>query len=355
MSTQGTQIMSKVVVGSIPDKISYVYGNAKECPVGSYWEIEWDPKVGYLSKSEKLNHTVICDSADDRQLTKAKAEVFRYNAKQNAPLIKEVDNKPISGVKILSVSSYAVRVYYEKHVFEIGHEILMDALMHSGASVGAELNGDFIWVKMHGKMKLIKANSKMHKEITDYNNRSKLKVISKRMLKPGTIYQDKRKNQSLFVGYVDTTQYISTYQSLNYDQRNKQTITFDYINDKKSKHMLFLDISKYDRIVGLMDKINNFDVNYFSIKKTHNFIEEVNSVNLPDNYIDAVRKNYIKVMRECLVNYSNNNYEKPLYHWDNRSNKLDREMMKYSVFVNMYHYKGKPAELFEIKKLLAFA
>jgi hypothetical protein len=175
------------------------------------------------------------------------------------------------------------------------------------------------------------------------------------MLKPGTIYQDKRKNQSLFVGYVDTTQYISTYQSLNYDQRNKQTITFDYINDKKSKHMLFLDISKYDRIVGLMDKINNFDVNYFSIKKTHNFIEEVNSVNLPDNYIDAVRKNYIKVMRECLVNYSNNNYEKPLYHWDNRSNKLDREMMKYSVFVNMYHYKGKPAELFEIKKLLAFA
>jgi len=157
--------MAKVVVGSIPEKIAYTYTKENEVLVGSSWDSEYSyDEKKHISKYEKEKVLPVhVTSNDEKSVAKIKKRVGGWNG-QNTSTTIEVENKPISNVRVIS-SGYRDQSYkalIDKYYIDLTDDVLMDTMLQTGVAPGGVLQGEFIWAKIGSQMKLIRIGSELY-------------------------------------------------------------------------------------------------------------------------------------------------------------------------------------------------
>jgi hypothetical protein len=343
---------SKVAMGSIPEKICYVFSDEAEVDVGCRWDIDWRDDT--RTNREKVLPAYPIEDSDTKARVRATqwAEQSYYNAPKKVAQFDSVDNKPITNVKILSVQhrsqgGVAYKATIGKYYVDLREDVLMDTLLQAGVGKGGVLLGEYVWAKTSASLKLVRVGSELHKLIMEFESKKNLKPVGKNDLEVGGIYQTRKKEQSVFLGYVNTSVFCTTSGS-----RGK----FDFANSSIKKAMLFYRIYNYNEVKkdhSLLWKEATLHYQ-FSIKKTHTFIEKAEQLILPDDIIEKIRRRSIKEIKNLILNYTGHIPPKPTYRKLN-DDELENYIITYSDHLNMYKHGTSPVELFDVKKFLLFS
>ena len=355
--------MSKVAIGSIPEKISYVSSEEKEVAVGCEWDIDWtENEEAVKTVKIKVLPTFPADASEPKMIQKAiswasngyydpvKGHVDRQHT------IVNKNNDPIKNVKVLSLeqrgnSGRAYKVLIDNFYVDLREDVLMDTLLQVGVDPGGILKGDYIWAKMGPNMRLVRIGSELHKLIMDFESKKKLKIIKKNDLEVGGVYQDAKKNRAIFLGFVNGTNYSVDNPKPVYSRNSAQ---FEYIKKPFKKLMLFFQIYNHENLAKtlllLRDESNSFRMEF---KKSHNFIEKINQVEIPSDIISFHRANAAKTVKQKILEYTGHVPPKKGYA-KITAPFLEYVVAQHSTLLNVYPYNETAPELFDIKKYLIF-
>lgn len=352
--------MSKVAIGSIPAKITYISREATEVPVGCQWDIDYSFDGQSKNIKESVNATFPAASDDAKALARGIAwatssyatydfATNTYDTKTPTYFQTEVDNVPIKNVRVLSLEERsqggrAYKVLIGKFYVDLREDVLMDTLLQVGVSPGGILHGEYIWVKSGSQMKLIRVGSELHKLITEFAATKDMKPISKGLLDVGGVYQNRKKEKYIFLGYVNTT-------STNFGQRTANgKPTFNPAHFPLKKVMLFFALNAHDSQANQIKQMNGKISESrwsFSIKKTHTFIEKVEQLVIAPDFIEKLRARAHKEIKQQIVEYTKNTKDNG---WNLQSN-----LIGYSELLNIYKSDAEPVELFDVKTYLLFS
>ncbi len=345
--------MSKVAVGSLPEKICYVASKEMNVSVGCRWDIDYDG----TDEKVKVLPTFPTDASDTKAL--ARAKTWANNKIHSS---KIVDNKPIKNVKVVSLEERgrggrAYKVLIDDYYVDLREDVLMDTLLKVGIKSGGVLNGEFIWSKMGSQMKLIRVNSELHKLITEFSSKKDMKSISD--LEIGGVYQNKKKEKAIFVGYISTTKYSLEDKTASY---KKITATFDYIKTPVKKAMLFFKL--YGDKISIKDmKIRAYayhgededDVLFnYEIKRAHTYIEKVAQKDIPNDIIEFLRAKALKKCKNSILELTGDKPPKKGYQKVSDTH-VENEILYYSEYLNMYPFGKEIVAPFDIKMYLTLS
>jgi|SRR5579859_6579501 len=332
--------MTKYINGTIPKKVSYVYSDDRQIIIKSSTKKQISVMPAYLA-----------DPTDQKTMNKAinlASNSYGSSGLRNKPhFIDEVDNNPIDKIKV--VSSYIKAesgIYYKvlagKFYVDLREEILLDTILEKGIRRGGILNGQYIWAKVHSKLKLIRIGSEMYNLIIDYDAKRNFKPIKKESLEIGAIYKDRRNNIAIFLGLVNSTSLRKNFPISG----SKSRFRHDPIN----KAFLFYHISDFGKFKKLSKNsknklIKNSNSSMFSIKKSYTYIEKIDNMELHNNIIDHLRLSSIQEIKNCILNNCSSNRQMYLdYHLESLSSKF-----------NIYKYGDPSVELFNYEKYLTIS
>lgn len=361
--------MSKVAVGSIPKKITYVSAAQREVAVGCKWDISWSSNEDDITKTvkQKVLPTFPVDSEDNntmqRALSWAKDGGWDHENKVriiNEPSIKEVDNNPISNVRVLSLEQRgqggrAYKALIDDLYVDLREDVLMDTLLQSGVDVGGVLKGEYVWAKMTSNMKLVRVGSELHRLIVEFDSKKDIKPVSKNDLEVGGVYQDRKKNKAIFIGYVNTVAYISLSNKQAW-QRYGEKPTFDFKESKIKKAMLFYDLYNFEKMEKQIQSLQDqsYQVYRFKIKKSHTYIEKVDQINISVDIIGFIRNSACSKIKDQILEYTGHRHPK-INHRRIDGITLEENITSDSMNLNLYPYNGKEVEPFDVKKFLLFS
>jgi hypothetical protein len=353
--------MPKVAVGSIPEKICYVFSKERDAVVGSYWDID---HFG-AEDSKTVKQTVLpafpTDALDQAMVGTATTWAKNHPYNEDEPLVQmeTVENLPIKDVKVLSLEhrgqgGRAYKVIVGKYYVDLREDVLMDTMLKVGIKEGGVLGGEFIWCKMHSQMRLVRVGSELHKMIAEFDSKRNMKPIGKKELQVGTIYQDKKKNKVLFCGYVNTFILMPAKRGM-WSTRENTVAPFDFKKNSIRKGMLFYSIPTYEK---QSEHIKNMKLdknkNYFKIQKTHTYIEKAGEAEVPENIVLHLKEQALKSIKQNIVEYvkqvSPRSGFKPLNSWD-----LQDRIGYNSEFMHITKYEEPVSEIFDVKKFLLFS
>jgi hypothetical protein len=296
--------MSNVVVGSIPKKITYVFGGKSKEMVGCTWDSFDDLEY----EKEEVYNTFPVDSSSEKSLATAIKWAERHSTKAKK---LELDNAPISTIRVLNLEcrSNGGRAYKcvielqgKKHLFDLREDVLMDVMLKIGIQPNGIINGEFIWAKIGNHLKLIRIGSQIHNLISEYEVRANTEIISRDNLIPGTVYLDKKKEKYLFLGYFDSTEFIK-------NESNKNDF-MKFSKKKLKNHLIFINLHR--RFMELIetgtneefiDSIIN-DRYYLKFSKDHKFIEKYKSTNFVlESYLSEFRNKSLEKLKENWMYY----------------------------------------------------
>lgn len=359
--------MAKVAVGSIPEKITYVFSDQKEVPVGCEWDIDWrETDDGPKTVKQLVTPTFPVDSSDNKTMTRAldwaKNGGWNYDLKQRiikTPSTKEVDNHPISNVKVLSLEQRgqggrAYKALIDNFYVDLREDVLMDTLLQTGIDPGGVLKGEYVWAKLGSQMKLVRVGSELHRLITEFDSKKDIKPVGKKNLEVGGLYQDRKKNKAVFLGYVNTVKFQTVSAKSSY-QRRGEKVTFEFKHTPVKKSLLFYTLNNYETTEASLQKMTaDNNSYYFKIKKSHTYIEKINDVTLPEDMIVFLRNRATTEAKEKILEYTGHRDPKPL-HSRIEGPYLEEHIAYTSEYLNLYPYGGKEVEPFDVKKFLLFS
>lgn len=90
----------------------------------------------------------------------------------------------------------------EGHYFDLREDVLLDLMRTAGVSEGGYLNGEYIWAKVGAEMKLVRVGSQLHGALTNATSRREMKLVSKKDLKPLSVYQTRTGEVFLYLGHL---------------------------------------------------------------------------------------------------------------------------------------------------------
>ncbi len=237
--------MSNVAMGSLPEKICYVHSNKKiKVNVGCEWDFKSDNDKLQTQKVDVF-YTFPADNSDKKMLERAEKWATLYDKDVSFDVI---NNAPIQNVNLLSLEERgnggrAYKVIIGDYYVDLREDVLMDVLLQTGVAPGGVLQGEFIWSKQGAQMKLIRVGSELHRLISEYDSKKDIKPIDKNDLEVGGVYQTKRKEKAIFVGYVNTTVYKTfNDKKLKAYNRKDVDVKYDFKIKKLKKAMLFYKI-----------------------------------------------------------------------------------------------------------------
>lgn len=355
--------MGTIIVGNIPEKISYIYADEEEINVGSKYDIFTNADEIHKNTKLKVHTTAVADSSREFEIDDAINLVTTYwqpvkGYVTRPHYVDETTNDPIKNVQIVSIlesgsnTSYKVLIN-NKYYTLIYDDIVMDSMFKMGIDPGGILKGEYIWAKVNKSMKLIRIGSEIHNHILDYQRRSSLKKLGKREFVPGGIYQDLRKNIHIFIGFVDSVRFDAQ-DRYNYNKKSN-TPKFEYKLREYKKAMLFCKVESVIKAKDCLESILSQEyMDPFVIKDSHNFIEKVGEIKLQDSneIIENYRQTSLKEMKNKVVEYAGQDPMKNS--WDRITDwGLNWTLERLSRQLHLRPY-GKPqVELFDIKKFLA--
>lgn len=359
--------MAKVAVGSIPEKITYVSAPEREVNVGCEWDISWhnspdEPKT----VKEKVLPAFPVDSTDDKTMKRAVDWASRgtWDHTTNTVIkqthaVMEVENKPIKNVKVLSLEQRgeggrAYKALIDKFYIDLREDVLVDTLLQSGVEPGGILKGEYVWAKLRSQMKLVRVGSELHRLIKEFDSKKDIKPVGKRDLEVGGVYQDRKKDKAIFVGYVNSVAYKDE-DPMPYYNRRDQIADFKYKKTPIKKSLLFYTL--YDH-VGLDESVKNMKKpageHFYTIRKTHTFIEKIDQVKIPENIPQYLRERAVKEIKEKILQYTGH-ISPPQGYAKIDSAYLENSIEYHSVHLNLYEYGGTEVEPFDVKKFLIFS
>ncbi len=356
--------MSKAVSGSIPEKIVYVCAKEREVNVGCAWDISWHADEKSKNVTMKVLPAFPVDSKDPKgketAIRWAEAGHYDYKTKQqitNPHQEEEFDNSPITGIKVLSLEergqggrAYKV-VINDKFYVDMREDVMMDAMLKSGISPGGILNGTFVWAKVGSHTKIVRVGSELHKMVVEFDSKKDMRPIGKRALEFGGLYQDRKKNMAVFLGYVNTTVYRSNETRPAWGVRESLKPKFDFNHTFLKKQMLFYEVNQYDGLDKSLAQMKNDRRNYgYRIRKSHSYIEKIKDVEVPNDITDFLRKQARHEIKDHILEYTGD--KKSQYRRDAWN--LCDSTCSLSEMLNLYAFEANPVELFDIKKFLLF-
>jgi len=140
-----------------------------------------------------------------------------------------------------------------------------------------------------------------------------------------------------------------------FHEQRTSTAYFRYTKTAYKKAMLFYYVLPYENPNDIIHKMKDAYPSYsYLIKKSHNYIEALDKLELPDNLVENLRRKTIKEVKELLVEYSGNKPNINKFHkinsWD-----LQSTIGNKSIQLNMYECGKDPVPIFDIKTLLLFS
>lgn len=340
--------MAEVIAGSIPEEICYVYSNESEVTNAHGVKI-------------KVFSSFPVDNSNKKMLERGEKWVKtsrNYYKKDIVAKFDAVENKPITNIKILSLEcrgeGRAYKIVIDKYYVDLREDVLMDTILQTGIAPGGVLQGEYIWAKVGSQMKLILIGSKLYNSIVEFSSKNNIKPIVKNDLEIGGVYQDKRKNKAVFIGYVNTTVLL-----LKDDKQpffNRKFTNFDFKLKPIKKGMLFYEIPYYYSFKKSIDSIKKYEdsEHNFKIKRSHTYIEKVDQVEIPDDLVFLLRQTCLDKIKNNILEYTGHKDPKNNYtRIDNYL--LENNIEYYSEYLNLYPFDGKKVEVFDIKKYLIFS
>jgi hypothetical protein len=346
------------IVGSIPDKIKYIYPDSNvdvSVNTGSRWDI-YDEIDSDKNIKVKVTKVSVVDASDQtsitREITYAANGGYNFKTKSNVVRtysIEEVDNTPIKNIKLLTQNSVLIN---DKYFVNIDDGVLVETILKVGINAGGVLNGEFVWVKQKNHLMLARVGSNLHETIKNYQDKSKESIVPKKNFDVGGIYKDAKGNKAVFLGFVCTTKYGEIRSTpIKYGSVDPNHKNFNYTKKKVKKAFCFYKLSKYYSFDQNIEEMLELDKTYnFAITVTHKFIEKTDSVELPENIIQLLRNRAAKKLKEYVAQFASSNtsgYKPSL-------DSLYYEISSKSDFVNLYKFNDKEREEFDVKKYLLF-
>lgn len=314
--------------GYIPEEIVTISSGEQTIQVRDWDDLSVESKItvtpGFIADTE----------AKDTVATGIRwAESRHRYAKGEKPTIKQEirKNTPISGIKIVSLETRygggrAYKVVTPDHYyFDLREDVLLDVMKHTGVSVGAELNGSFVWGKSGGQTKLVRVGSELHNALNIGGKRREMKKISTKSLEPGKIYSRKNGELGLYIGNVlcydlnitvkhETTLPQNSRWSSgswpynSYDNFNKKPIGWSCSKHPVKEQMLWIEIPQYvkdgkpeERVLEVLKKLKEYTYN-IKLKTTQSYVEEIGSIDLPKDAVDFVRDAQIAQIKKSVLN-----------------------------------------------------
>jgi len=350
---------TKIAIGSIPEKICYVFSDEQEVFIGCEWDIDYSEKAA--PNKAKVLPAFPVDENDVSGKSKATswAERSHYNSKdKKTAQYDTVDNKPISGVKVFSLehrgqSGRAYKAVIGKYYVDLREDVLMDTMLQAGVDKGGVLLGEYVWAKMRSNMKLVRVGSEIHRLIVEFDSKKDLKPFNKNDLEVGGVYRTRQMDHAIFIGYINTTIFHTKHGRNSWDKNKK--VDFDFNHKVIKKAMLFYNIYDIKNIASDVDKIKSVDnKDYFIIKATHTYIEKIDNIDLPEDIIESVRQRTMKEAKKTILEYTG--HIPPKQHFLKADEHvLEDTIVSHSNNLNMYKYGDKPVDLFDVKKFLLFS
>jgi hypothetical protein len=314
----------KVRTGYIPTEITYIFaGTQKVCQV-------WDD-VDQPEHERNYAEVVpaFCSDADKekgvetgKRWASSRCTHWDHETKKQVQTaqvgIKTMENKPISGLRVLSLEhrgqggrAYKV-VTPDGFYFDLREDILLDTMKTEGVTPGGILNGEYIWARVGAEMKLVRKGSELFRALLEASERSILSAIPLKQLKVGTVYETKSGERGLFLGFVDFWDYKLTWpngedtyfnrrQFLRANQR-KNSINLDLPTVTcafRKKQMLWFTIShwmyvneKQDPTQRLLnDSLAETELSYhYNLKKSHSMVKKaLDGIVVPANIVEQLR------------------------------------------------------------------
>lgn len=351
---------AKVAIGSIPEKICYVFSREEEVYIGCAWDVDWFDQ----SKNKKVQVLPAFPIEDGDEKAQLRAIQWAEKAYYNQPVkekaqIDVVENKPIHGVRVCSVEhrgqgGRAYKAIINKYYVDLREDVLMDTILQSGIAAGGVLLGEYIWAKVSGQMKLVRMGSELHRLIAEFDSKKDIKPIGKDELEIGGVYQTRKKEKSIFLGYVNTI-IFSIKGDEDSDRYSDTVISFDLNHKTIKKAMLFYEVNDFDSLEKNVKDIKLVDSQYrFKIKKSHNFIEKADQVEVPENIVSFLRTRAQKQVKEYILEYTGH---KEPEHFDNRFDSwgLRNQIIYESDHLNLSEYGAPDIVPFDVKKYLLFS
>jgi hypothetical protein len=363
--------MARVVVGSVPDKIAYVFSDEKLVTVGCEWDINWyNESDKPTTTKESVFPTFPADASDENMISKAKSwAAGRYQKSTKETQVVVVENKPITNIKVLSLEyrgqgGRAYKALIEKYYVDLREDVLMDVLLKAGVSTGGILQGEYIWAKIGSQMKLIRVGSELHRLVVEFDSKKDIKPVRKNELEVGGVYQTRKKEKAIFLGYVNSTIYKRKTKPQNiYSGYYKQTTykpSFDYEKSNVKKLMLFYKCYDHDGLEKSLEKMKTkpADGYYydFQIVKAHKYIEKLDQLELSENMINVLREKVATGIKNKVVEYAGFKAPdgQPQRAQSVSMTSIEKDIEYLSEYLNLYEFGSDPIEPFDIKKYLAF-
>lgn len=355
--------MSKVAVGSIPDKITYVFSDQREVAIGCEWDISWyESDDGTKTVKQKVTPSFPVDSSDTKMMDRAISWAVQggYDYQTNKPITKphttiEIENKPITNVKVLSLEhrgqgGRAYKALIDNFYVDLREDVLMDTLLQVGVKPGGVLQGEYVWAKMNSQMKLVRVGSELHRLIVEFESKKDIKPVGKKDLEIGGIYQDRKKNKVIFLGYVNTVKY-----EVDGNPSAVKDPNFKFHTKSIKKAMIFYSIYTHEKLDNQIEKMLKIENSYsFNIKKSHTYIEKVDQLDLPEGLIAKLRDKAIAEIKQDILEFTG--YKPPKRNYAKiDAGTLVSNIVYKSEHLNLYEYGKKEVEPFDVKKLLIFS
>jgi hypothetical protein len=354
---------NKVAIGSIPEKICYVYSDEKEVAVGCVWDISYYDNEEHKTVREKVLPAFPTDN-DENMLRRAHewAEQAGYLQKKKSTHADVVDNLPIKNVRVLSLEhrgqgGRAYKVVIGKYYVDLREDVLMDTLLQTGIDPGGILRGEYVWARTHSHMKLVRVGSELHRLIVEFQSKKDIQPIEKNNLEIGGVYRTRKKDKSIFIGYVNTTtlresKIVFSKGKAIYDSK---VPVFSFKKTPIKKAMLFYEVVDCESMNDNVKSMSTADNHYrFKIKKTHNFIEKTERVKIPEGVVVSLRNTAIKAIKENILKYAGrSSHSGPFTRMS--EHQLQSSIAYASEFLNIYESGTTPIEVFDVKKYLLFS
>lgn len=300
----------KVRSGHVPTDITYIFGATQK--VTQTWDdvdqseeerefIDVIPAFCSDSDNEKTLATGVlwaersCSVWDPNTRTQNQTATVQQVARENLPM---------EGLKVVTLEhrgnggrAYKV-ITPDGFYFDLREDILLDLMKTEGISPGGILNGKFLWARVGSEMKLVRAGSALYEALLEAGERALMSNISIKALKVGTLYETKKGDRGLFLGFVDTWEYRLVWPNKQSTWNNTRRWVYSHGSPTKDKPTLRRSLLKkqqlwfqmptwmFARVKGdtTQQEFNkamlSTDLAHIEIKKAHTMVKK-----LKDNYV----------------------------------------------------------------------
>jgi hypothetical protein len=343
----------KINSASIPDSITYVCKKELSVNVGCAWDID------HYDDNNNDKENVLPAFPIETGNKSSEKTAKKWTRNNTDGVLHIFKNEPIKNVRVLSLESRgeggrAYKALIDRFYIDLREDVLMDTILKSGISKGGILGGDYIWVKINSQIKLVRIGSEIYDLISEFHAKKDIKPISKNQLEIGGIYQNRKKEKVIFIGYG---------QNIVFKDNTKKcdSITFDFEYSKKKNVLVFFEYYNFQSdIKNEQDfkkscKLTTADGNFrIRLVNDNNYIEKVGNISVPTNLINTIRERALSKIRQDVLEFTDNISPKKNYNKIN-SSILRSNIIYYSKFLNLYQTGDDSFEIFDVKKLLTFS